>query len=202
MSASNCILTLRSPSPRVRKRTALLPLVLLSCAVFLWGQSAKDKSVASLAEPLNNPSVDLHVFYVHGMGINPPDFKNPQDFETSQEFRKSFCKRVHRTNDSGSTARYYAMRGLFDPNKSGPDLFYLGHRSGRWTRTPHRKIGTPPLLLSITTNLRADMAPPHLSPRDQLVAARLCRKVPPDYRPRRRLAGPDDKHTCCLLAAR
>ncbi|MFY9676528.1 MAG: hypothetical protein WAK13_18860 [Terriglobales bacterium] len=166
----------------------------MSCAVFLWGQSAKDKSVASLAEPLNNPSVDLHVFYVHGMGINPPDFKNPQDFETSQEFRKSFCKRVHCTNDQRLN-RYYATEGSFDPNKSGPDLFYLGHKT--WATPDDWRAAAP-----FVVNYRVDRGhgnPIYLHEINwwPLILSAKCRQI---IAHEAALVGRDDKHTAVCSA--
>ncbi len=127
MSGANNYNSLGSIFPPRRLYTAaLLPFAFLSMVVLSWSQNAQEKSAASLAGPLNNSAVELHLFYVHGMGINPPNFKDPQDFETSEDFRKSLCKRIHCTNDR-RLGRYYATEGSFAPKESGPPLIFLGH---------------------------------------------------------------------------
>jgi len=65
--------------------------------------------------------VDVHIFYVHGIGINPPKGKL-QDFETSWEFRHGLCKIAKCT--SVLLGRDYADKDLFALHR-GNDLTYL-----------------------------------------------------------------------------
>src|SRR5579864_9784473 len=70
---------------------ALTCIITVSCS---QGYASDAQSKASLADSLMraDKGTELHIFYVHGMGIDPPKSKTgTQDFEVSQEFRKSFC---------------------------------------------------------------------------------------------------------------
>lgn len=74
---------------------------------------------------------ELHIFYVHGIGINPPKHSpGPQVFETSLEFRTSFCRlpQIECKLKAGEKQnRFYANEHSFDPKKkNGPGLTYLG----------------------------------------------------------------------------
>jgi hypothetical protein len=112
-----------------RHRHAALLVAMLVCLPGLsWAQTAAPQSTTSLTEALNRArkGTELHIFYVHGMGIEPPKGKaGTQDFETSEEFRTSYCNLVHCT--STYVGRNYADKDLFELNKL-PTLEYLGDK--------------------------------------------------------------------------
>jgi hypothetical protein len=88
--------------------------------------AADSQSKASLADSLRRAEkgTQLHIFYVHGMGIDPPK-AGTQDFQVSQEFRKSFCHQIGCS--SKFEGRFYANQGDFDPQRATPPaLSYLG----------------------------------------------------------------------------
>src|ERR1700677_2033647 len=83
-------------------------------------------SLAPAVEKVNNDKTELHIFYIHGIGINPPEEDaGKQVFQVSKDFRDHFCqlKQLHCT--SRFVSRSYADRDLFALNKA-PDLQYLG----------------------------------------------------------------------------
>jgi len=113
-----------------RQQQAALLLVILACVPKLsWGQTPgvyQTHDTRSLTQALERAKrgTQLNIFYVHGMGISPPDRNaGKQDFETSEEFRTQVCKRIHCT--SKLVGRDYADRGLFELNSRAP-LQYLG----------------------------------------------------------------------------
>jgi hypothetical protein len=95
------------------------------------------QSHTSLANALDRAAqgrTELHIFYVHGMGINPPSkSQDQQDFETSQEFRTSLCHLVRCANKIGEQyeRREYAHAGPFAPDSNPPNLYYLGEKIWR-----------------------------------------------------------------------
>ena len=115
-------------------QAALLVAILVCVAQPSWGQAAaapEQQANPSLAESLKRADTgktQLHIFYVHGMGINAPKPKAaPQDFEVSQEFRTSFCKLIHCTTRMGEfEGRDYANEADFDPTAAPPQLLYFG----------------------------------------------------------------------------
>lgn len=113
-------------------KAALLATVSLCLAGASWPQSAPTHQVQpaqSLAGPLSRADkgeTHLNILYVHGIGINPPNFNIPQDFEASLEFRTNFCKQVSCTTPAGEfVGRNYADTDLFKLN-ARPSLQYLG----------------------------------------------------------------------------
>jgi hypothetical protein len=109
-----------------QRRAALLVALLVCVPKLSWGQTAVAQSTGSLTEALKRAQAgtELHIFYVHGMGIEPPKRNTgTQDFETSEEFRTGFCKLAYCT--STPVGRNYATVDLFKPN-SLPTLEYLG----------------------------------------------------------------------------
>jgi hypothetical protein len=75
----------------------------------------------------------LHIIYVHGMGIETPRHSNgKQDFEVSQEFRTNFCHMIRCPIKTGESkggeflGRQYADQAAFDPNADPPRLLYPG----------------------------------------------------------------------------
>jgi hypothetical protein len=108
------------------RRAALLVALLVCVPKLSWGQTAAAQSTGSLNEALNRAQAgtELHIFYVHGMGIEPPKRNaGTQDFETSEEFRAGFCKLAHCT--STPAGRNYADAHLFELNNRSK-LEYLG----------------------------------------------------------------------------
>lgn len=113
---------------------ALLALVLTCDLTTAWGQSAaapQAQTTSSLAGSLHradNGEIQLHIFYVHGMGIDAPNPKTaPQEFQVSQQFRTSFCKRIGCTTKMGEfQGRNYANEAEFGHNTAPPPLLYLG----------------------------------------------------------------------------
>jgi hypothetical protein len=119
---------------RSNRIAALLALVLTFDLGAAWGQSAaapQSQATTSLADPLHRADtgeIQLHFFYVHGMGINAPNPKTaPQDFQVSQQFRTSFCKQIGCTTKMGEfQGRNYANEAEFGHNSVPPALMYLG----------------------------------------------------------------------------
>src|ERR1700691_2025347 len=79
--------------PHFYQRAALLATILVLVQAHLWGQkaaAAAEKQSTSLAGPLQNADqgTELHIFYVHGMGITSPKGERkkhrPQNFDTSE----------------------------------------------------------------------------------------------------------------------
>jgi len=124
---ANCRAALKT---RLRERTALLLLMLAGIPKISWGhqtpsvyQSPETRSLTQALERAKH-GTQLNIFYVHGMGISPPDRNaGKQDFAVSEEFRTQVCKRIHCT--SRLVGRDYADRGLFKLN-SRAHLQYLG----------------------------------------------------------------------------
>lgn len=116
--------------------TPALMLCLFAILVPLPSTATSAQSKASLKDSLNRADTgqtELHIFYVHGIGINPPKHSpGPQVFETSLQFRKSFChlKQIDCTTLAGEPlGRFYAGTNRFDLSdpkyRSGPGLDYL-----------------------------------------------------------------------------
>jgi hypothetical protein len=108
------------------RRAALLATLLVCAPELSWGQTAAAQSTASVTEALKraHTGTELHIFYVHGMGIEPPKRNaGTQDFETSEEFRTGFCKLAH--CNSTPVGRNYAGAHLFELNNRSK-LEYLG----------------------------------------------------------------------------
>jgi hypothetical protein len=106
--------------------------VLLCCAEASWGQVAADpqaQAPASLADSLKRAGsgqTQLHVFYIHGMGISTSKANaNTQNFEVSESFRKSFCKAIGCSTNK-LEGRSYANEGDFAPDATPPPLSYFG----------------------------------------------------------------------------
>jgi hypothetical protein len=114
----------------------MLLFAVMSTQCLAWAQ---DRSTASLSETIkrvNKGQTELHIFYVHGMGINPPKHaRSKQEFDTSEEFRAGFCKK--RFLDCSNKIKYqfekreYAHAGPFDPNAASPDLWYFNEKIWR-----------------------------------------------------------------------
>ena len=128
-------------SYRRRLHAACLSAILVCAAVLCRSQNPPNapgnQSKPSLAETMkrvDSGETDLHIFYVHGMGINPSKRNaGTQTFETSEEFRTSFCKLVHCTNriEDQFEKREYAHTGPFAPNADAPNLLFLGEQIWR-----------------------------------------------------------------------
>jgi hypothetical protein len=129
--------------PHFYQRAALLATILVLVQAHLWGQkaaAAAEKQSTSLAGPLQNADqgTELHIFYVHGMGITSPKGERkkhrPQNFDTSEEFRTEFCKKVvhcEPSNPKGEPlGRNYANEAFFKPGSTN-DLMYLGEKVWR-----------------------------------------------------------------------
>lgn len=117
---------------------SFVPQIVAFClSVWLLGNQSlaadKTQSTASLTETVksvDNGQTELHIFYVHGMGIGPVKHsKTKQDFETSAEFRAGFCKKrfLNCSNDVDHQFqnREYAHTGLFDPSAASPDIWFF-----------------------------------------------------------------------------
>src|ERR1700745_929974 len=110
----SCLKELRSP-------VALLAVFLFCFADVSWGQAnatPPTQPAASLADSMKRAEtgqVELHILYVHGIGINTSKRNaGTQDFEVSDGFRKSFCKRI-RCITNEFEGRAYANEGDFAP---------------------------------------------------------------------------------------
>lgn len=109
-------------------RNLLLVTLLAFISNTSWAQNTSPShSSASLRPAIERAKrgTELHIFYVHGMGIEPAT-PGTQDFETSQEFRSSFCKHLHCT--SKSEGRIYANEGRFNIQRETPGLAYFGDK--------------------------------------------------------------------------
>ena len=114
-----------------RQRLVTLIAVLLACfAEVSWGQAvAAPQAPASLADSLKRArtgETQLHIFYVHGMGISTSKHNaGTQNFEVSEPFRKSLCKAIGCTINEFE-GRSYANEGDFAPDATPPPLSYFG----------------------------------------------------------------------------
>ena len=116
-----------------RRRPVTLLAVLLVCfAEVTWGQVAaapQAQAPASLADSLKQAGTgktELHIFYVHGMGISTSKRNaGTQDFAVSEPFRKSLCKAIGCTANEFE-GRSYANEGEFAPDAAPPPLSYFG----------------------------------------------------------------------------
>ena len=115
-----------------RHRLVVLLAVLLVCfGEVSWGQVAgtpQAQAAASLADSLKRAETgqtQLHIFYVHGIGINTSKRNaGTQNFEVSEPFRKSFCKRISCTTNEFE-GRIYANERDFAPDAAPPSLSYF-----------------------------------------------------------------------------
>lgn len=91
--------------------------------------AAAPQAGASLADSLkraNRGETELHIFYVHGMGIDTSKRNaGTQTFEVSQPFRKNLCKLIGCASDEFE-GRSYANEGDFAPDATPPPLLYFG----------------------------------------------------------------------------
>jgi hypothetical protein len=134
---------------RRNQLAALLTLILTCHLSAAWGQTAaapQAQTTTSLADSLiraNTGEVQLHIFYVHGMGIDAPNPKTaPQDFQVSQQFRISFCKQLGCTTKMGEfQGRNYANEAEFRHNSAPPPLLYLGQQI--WSTSDDWHAATP-----------------------------------------------------------
>jgi hypothetical protein len=114
---------------RGRRQAVLLAAVLAFVPALALGQAAatiESQETPSLTQALERArtGTQLNIFYVHGIGIDPPkQYAGTQDFEVSQEFRTGVCKRIHCTSEF--VGRKYAGKDLFRLN-ARPQLTYLG----------------------------------------------------------------------------
>ena len=111
---------------------SFLAALLVCCANASWGQVAADpqaQAPASLADSLKRAGTgqtELHVFYVHGMGISTSNANaDTQNFEVSEPFRKSLCKAIGCSTNK-LEGRSYANEGDFAPDAAPPPLSYFG----------------------------------------------------------------------------
>ena len=115
-----------------RHRLVVLLAVLLVCfGEVSWGQVAgtpQAQAAASLADSLKRAETgqtQLHIFYVHGIGISTSKRNaGTQNFEVSEPFRKSFCKRISCTTNEFE-GRIYANERDFAPDAAPPSLSYF-----------------------------------------------------------------------------
>jgi len=136
---------LKKPRNRV---AALLAVLVLCFPEVSWGQVSATppaQAAASLADSLKRAETgqtQLHILYVHGIGINTSKRNaGTQNFEVSEPFRKSFCKRISciTTNFEGRT---YAKELDFAPDAAPPPLSYFGEEV--WKRdTNDWRAATP-----------------------------------------------------------
>jgi hypothetical protein len=118
---------------RSRSRTSELLAILVVCfADVSWGQvpaAPPTQATASLADSLQRArtgATQLHIFYVHGMGISTSKRNaGTQNFEVSEPFRKSICKVMGCSTDEFE-GRSYANEGAFAPDAAPPPLSYFG----------------------------------------------------------------------------
>jgi hypothetical protein len=123
---------------RYRQATVLFA-ILVSVRQLSGGQTAttsRAQEGPSLTAPLNRAyegKTQLHILYVHGMGIETPKHSHgKQDFEVSQEFRTNFCNVIRCKTKAGESKggvflrRYYADQAAFDPKEYPPPLLYPG----------------------------------------------------------------------------
>ena len=118
-------------------RAGLLAAIVICTARLSFAQTApapQTETTPSLAESLqlaDAGKTELHILYVHGMGINVPQSKtSTQDFEVSQIFREEFCRQIGCTADE-FVAREYAGAADFAPEAAPPQLSYFGEELWR-----------------------------------------------------------------------
>ena len=116
----------------LRSQVALIAVFLFCFADVLWGQvnaTPPAQASASLADSMKRAEtgqVELHILYVHGIGINTSKRNaGTQDFEVSNDFRKNFCKRIKCITNEFE-GRAYANEGNFAPDAAPPRLSYFG----------------------------------------------------------------------------
>jgi len=114
-----------------RQQSALLAALFLFVARVSWGQTTvapPAQTTASLADSLHRAETgqtQLHILYVHGIGINTSKRNaGTQNFEVSASFRKSFCKRISCTTNE-LEGRTYANERDFAPDAAPPSLSYF-----------------------------------------------------------------------------
>ena len=114
-----------------KQRVTFLAILVASFAEISWGQVAatpQPQAAASLADSLKRAEAgqsQLHIFYVHGIGINTSKRNaGTQNFEVSEPFRKSFCKRISCTSNE-LEGRIYANERDFAPDAAPPSLSYF-----------------------------------------------------------------------------
>jgi len=121
-----------------RRQVALLASLLVCFAEVSRGPVAaapEAQGPASLDDSLKRAETgktQLHIFYIHGMGIDTSKGNaGTQNFEVSEPFRKSFCKRIGcATNEL--EGRTYANERDFAPDAAPPSLSYF--REEVWKR--------------------------------------------------------------------
>jgi hypothetical protein len=111
---------------------SFLAVLLVCIAEVSWGQVAttpQAQAPASLADSLKRAGTgqtQLHIFYVHGMGISTSKRNvGTQNFEVSEPFRKTLCK-VMGCSTNELEGRSYANEGDFAPGAAPPPLSYFG----------------------------------------------------------------------------
>lgn len=114
----------------IPQQAALLVVLILCVAQVPWGLvTAAPQGAASLADSLERASrgeAELHIFYVHGMGIDTSKRNvGTQTFEVSLPFRKNLCKLIGCASDEFEE-RSYANEGDFAPDAMPPPLLYFG----------------------------------------------------------------------------
>jgi hypothetical protein len=122
---------------------SFLAVLLVCCAKASWGQVAADpqaQAPVSMADSLKRAGTgetQLHIFYVHGMGISTSKHNaGTQNFEVSEPFRKSLCKAIGCSTNK-LEGRSYANEGDFASDAAPPPLSYFGeeiwkHDSNDW----------------------------------------------------------------------
>jgi len=118
---------------KCHRRAGLLVALLVCVPKLSWGQATatpQEQESPSLKAPLRRASegkTELHILYVHGMGIETPKHSHgEQDFEVSQEFRTSFCHMIRCKKDGEFLGRHYADQAAFGPKADPPKLLYPG----------------------------------------------------------------------------
>jgi hypothetical protein len=118
---------------RVYQQVAILAAILFSLVRISWGQvnTSAQTPTPSLTEALkraDSGQVELNIFYIHGMGIDAPNWKTrPQEFEVSKEFRTSLCNLIQCTTRTGELERReYANVADFAPDAAPPHVSYFG----------------------------------------------------------------------------
>jgi hypothetical protein len=190
---NNCaLLNVRGSSKRGNLR-ALLLLAIFCGPMFLRTKAAAENQSAtvSLADSINraHQGTQFHIFYVHGIGINPPKV-GAQDFESSQEFRSSFCKisKQCKTDQWEREKRDYASAHRFAINSSAPYLSYLG--KNLWTDEEWHAAA--PFVDHYTIALK-DGSVIYVDEMNwwPLILGPKCRKI---VEPESQFIGPDAKH--------
>jgi len=123
-------------SGRRHQQAALLAAVFVCFVEVSWGQAAaaQAQTPTSLADSLKRADTgqtQLHILYVHGMGINTSKHNaGTQNFEVSEPFRRSFCKLIGCTANEFE-GRTYANERDFAPDAAPPPLSYFGEEVWR-----------------------------------------------------------------------